>query len=350
MVWGKFWLKVNLFIRFLEICTYRINCVGLGEVENMGKNLYAPKWVQAFFHSFSQVVLVQNMMSGALILAAFFVFSFEANNWNIVIVAIIAAIVGNVTAKILRIDDDAIAAGLCGFNPVLVGLAAAIFFVEVDVYIIGILGSILVIPTAVIINGICSRFGVPGFTMPFITMTWFFMLVSFQIDLLTAVGREGALVYYASGAVNSATIGVLEFENVLIKGIGQIYFLDSIIASLMILVAFAIDRWHLVFKIAAVTVVSVAISVIFGADIALLNGGLFTYNVILVLMGMETFSKNKDNIHNYVVLVFLGVVLVALVDYALPSLLMPFALPRLTFPFVFVAWALLYFEQHLSND
>ena len=140
------------------------------------------------------------------------------------------------------------------------------------------------------------------------------------------------------------------WDGALTKGIGQIYFLDSVIASLMILVAFAIDRWHLAPKIAGVIVVGIAMTFIFQADLFLLSIGLYTYNGILVLMGMETFSKNKDNVPRYFVLVLFGLVLVSLVDFALPSLLNTFALPRLTFPFVFVAWVMLYFEQHLSAD
>lgn len=311
----------------------------------MAKDINVPKWVKAFFHSFSQVVLVENVISGALILASFFVFSWEVQNWNIGIIAVLSAIVGNVTAKLLGNDEDAIAAGLFGFCPVLVGLAGATFFAGKDVYIFGILGSILAIPITTIINKLCSRLGLPGFTMPFIATTWFLILVSFQTGLLTAVGREGGLV--ANGVL---TNGALEWKNVLTKGIGEIYLLDSVYASLLILVAFAIDRFDLAIKIAAVILVNIGLGLLFKVDTATLNMGLYTYNSILVLMGMETFSKNKDNPAKYWSLVFLGLVLVALVDYGLPSVLKPFALPSLTFPFVLTTWALLYFEQHLSNN
>jgi len=312
----------------------------------MGKNIdTAPKWIKAFFHSFSQVVLVENVISGALILASFFVFSWQVSNWNIGIIAIVAAIVGNVTAKLLGNDDDAIAAGLFGFNPVLVGLGAATFFTGIDVYIVGILGSILVIPLTTVINKLCERKGLPGFTMPFIAMTWFFILVSFQTGLLDAVGRAGMLVSSSGGTI----AGTLEWPGLLTKGIGQIYLLESVYASLLILVAFAVDRWHLAIKIAMVILVTICLGLVFRVDIGLLNIGLFTYNSILVLMGMETFSKNKGNAVKYWLLVLLGLVVVVLVDYAAPTVLMPFALPTLTFPFVLVTWGLLYYEKHMSN-
>ena len=79
----------------------------------MGKDINAPMPIAAFFHSFSQVVLVQNVISGALIIGAFFAMAFfhqdEAlRNPHVAILPIIAAIVGNVTAKMLGNDDQAI--------------------------------------------------------------------------------------------------------------------------------------------------------------------------------------------------------------------------------------------------
>lgn len=312
-----------------------------------------PKPLKAFLHSFSQVVLVENVISGILIVAAIFIFSWEVSNWNIGLAAVVAAIVGNITAKVLGHDEGAICSGLFGFNPVLVGIGAATFFTGIDVYIIAVLGSILVIPLITVINKICSRFGLPGLTMPFIAMTWFFILISFQTGLLTAVGREGTLVEV--GAVSGAVVlnvNEVIWIDALTKGIGEIYLLDSVVASLVILVAFAIDRWHLAIKIAGAIVVSLIMGLIFDVDMWTLNMGLYTYNAILVLMGMETFSKNKDEgsfcrSNRYWLLVLLGLVFVCLVDYAMPTILMPMALPTLTFSFVLVTWGLLYFEQQL---
>lgn len=302
-----------------------------------------PKWLKAFLHSFSQVVLVENVISGILIIAGILVFSYEINNWDVAILAILGAIIGNVTAKLLGNDEDAIAAGLFGFNTVLVGIAAATFFSGRDAYIVGILGSFLTIPLTTIINNLFSRLGLPGFTMPFIAMTWFFILISFQTNLLTAGSRAGAL------AVPSVLEnGPLVLKDVLTKGIGEIYLLDTVVGSILIFIAFAIDRWHLAIKIALTILVSIGLGLIFKVNTNTLNMGLYTYNAILVLMGMETFSKNKENSTKYTLLVLLGLICVGLVDYAAPTVLGVFALPTLTFPFVLVTWGLLYFEQHLK--
>ena len=312
----------------------------------MGQNIKAPKWLKAFLHSFSQVVFLENIISGALILAGIAVFSYEIGNWDPTILAIIGAIVGNITAKVLGNDENAITSGLFGFNPVLVGIAATTFFSGPDAYIITILGSILVIPLTTVINNLCGRLGLPGFTMPFIAITWFFILVSFQTNLLNAGGgRAGAL----------ATTKVLEngqvlWKEALTKGLGEIYLLDTVYGSLLIFLAFAIDRWHVAIKIALTIAATIIMGMIFKVDINVLNLGLYTYNAILVYMGLETFStnnKNKDYV-KFGALVVLGVVSSCLTDYAAPTVLAVFGLPSLTFPFVLVTWATLYFEKHLN--
>lgn len=310
----------------------------------MKKDNSLPNWLKAFLHSFSQVVLVENILSGILILAAIFVFAFEANNWHIGILAVVGAIVGNLTAVLFKNDENAIASGLFGFNTVLIGIAAATFFDTQTAYIVAILGSFLAIPLTTVINNLCGRLGLPGFTLPFILITWFFILVSFQTNLLQFGGaREGALA--TSAVLGSDPVNWLD---ALTKGIGEIYLLDSVIASVMILVAFAIDRWELALKIAAVILVTIGLGIVFKVDTTTLSMGLFTYNSILVLMGMETFSKNKDNVQKFALLVLLGVVFAVLVDYASPAVLGVFALPSLTFPFVLVTWGMLYLEQHLN--
>ena len=323
----------------------------------MGKNINFPKPVKAFFHSFSQVVLVENVISGLLILAAFFVWSFEVSNFHIAALAIVAAIVGNVTAKLIGCDEGAITSGLFGFCPVLVGAAAAVFYTfeggVMDAYIVAILGSILVVPLQIIINGLCAKLGLPGFTMPFIAMTWFFVLVSQGAGILTACGWCGTTpvaggLVGTGAAAEAATFANIEWVNALTKGFGEVFLLDTVIGSLLIVAAFAIDDIKNVIKLALVVLFTIVFAVAFQASAGTLNAGVFTYNSILVLMGMEVFSKNKDNPTKYWLLVLLGLVSVGLVDYALPSIVGTFGLSNLTFPFVLVTWGLLFLEQKLN--
>lgn len=326
----------------------------------MGKDINAPMPIAAFFHSFSQVVLVQNVISGVLIVGAFCAMAFfhegDLGNPHVAIIPILAAIVGNVTAYLLGNDEQAISDGLFGFCPVLVGAAAAIFYTydgaPIDGYVVGILGSVLVVPLQMIIGNLTGRLGIPGFTMPFIAMTWFMLLVSTGCGLLTgcpwtsAAPIAGALV---DGAAPAAEPVAVNWLNAMFYGYGEVYLLDTLIGSILIWVAFAVDSWKNAIKLVFVSAFVIVLTLVFGGNVGTLNAGVFTYNSILVLMGMEVFSKNKDNPARYWFLVILGLVSVYLVDLALPAVVGTFGLSNLTFPFVLVTWGLLLLEQVLPE-
>ena len=329
-------------------------------------DISAPKPVRAFFNSFAQVVFIENVISGIIILLAFFVAGLEGTGWDFAsfnsyiygIFAIIGAVVGNVTAKMIGNDEDAIASGLFGFCPVLVALGAAVFCGDLtSAFIVCVLGSILVIPVTTIINKMCSRFGLPGFTMPFIVITWFFILISFQTGIIN-YARNGALVganfkeltqnvipeLVAPGAFPPAPeeVGIVAL---LTKGWAEIYILDSVYASVMILVAFFIFRWDFGVKAIIAVAFSIALGYALQVDMNSLYAGLYSYNAILVMGAMETFSTSKDNPTRYWLLVLLGLTLGVLIDYALPSIVGTFGCPSLTFPFVAAGWLTLYFEK-----
>ncbi len=347
----------------------------------MGSKVNAPGWLKAFLHSFSQVVFVENIFSGILVIAAFAVWAWEipnaaagtysslmvSNSWNIVILPVLAAIIGNVVAYFFANDKGAIASGLFGFNPVLIGCGAAVFFAGPEAYIVTIIASLLVTPVTTVINNLCSRKGVPGFTLPFIVMTWFFILVSYNTGLFQALGWSlGAPAMHAKGAITqvtetlaasgtfeaaaASTPATLSWVDALTKGFGEVWLLDTVIGSVLIFLAFALDRWKVALKLVVVVLITIGLGMALQVNTGTLNAGVYTYNGILVFMGMETFSKYKDNTPKFWLLVILGLVLAFLLDLALPVFFGQFGLPILTFPFVVATWAILYLEQHLSPD
>ncbi|MGB7616060.1 MAG: urea transporter, partial [Pseudolabrys sp.] len=74
-----------------------------------------------------QVMLQDNPLSGALFLAAIAWGSFAAGAPQIAIGGILALLVATLTAYWVRADEKSLAAGLYGFNGILVGLALPTF-------------------------------------------------------------------------------------------------------------------------------------------------------------------------------------------------------------------------------
>lgn len=296
-------------------------------------------WLKSFVHSFSQVIFLENILSGLFIIVGIGIYSYEVKNYHILLIPILANLLANATAKILGCDTKKIISGLFGFNAVLIGLAAVVFFpAPYAAYLVAGLGSILSIPLTLLINFLCGKLQLPGFTFPFIAITWLFILIAPQTKLLNCID----LTSPTSAPVNGAIV----WQNALTKGLGEIYLLDSVIASLFILAAFALDNWKHALKVIGAILLSTLLALIFQANTQMINSGMYAYNAILVLAALETFSKIKTKRREYTMLVLFALLLCACFDYALATVLHVFALPVLTFPFVMVAWIVLYFTQN----
>ena len=292
-----------------------------------------PDWLKAFFHSFSQVVILENVLSGILIIAGIFVYDIRFG-----ILSVIAAAIGNIVAKVVVNDDAAITSGLYGFSPVLIGIAGGLFFTGTASFVVAILGSMIAVPLTVVLNNLLGRFSLGSYTLPFIVTTWFFILISFSSNLLQSSTAAGL-----AEAANLPNTGLV-FPDVLLKGIGEIFLLDSIWSSLLILLAFAVDNLKIALEVVAVILLTIAIGMLFQVNADTLNMGLFTYNSILVLMGVEVFGLSKTAMGKYGLILF-GVLMAVMVDLAVLPVLGVFALPALTFPFVLTTWIILFFEQ-----
>lgn len=300
----------------------------------MNENNQIISITKSFFHSFSQVVLLENILSGMLILFAIIVFDYK-----LAILACLSVILGNIFAYVLTQDRESIISGLYGFCPLLVGIASGVFFSGFECYIAACIGSLLCIPLTIVINKICSRFLLPGFTFPFILMTWFLILLSFSGNLLTT-GQTPQLAEHIIHSNDS-----LVFPDIIFKGIGEIFLLDSTISSLLILLAFVIVSWKLALSIMVTIALTLLLGYVFKVDFNTLSLGLISYNSILTFMGIETFSVS-EGIKKYG-LIILGIIYTVLIDMAAPTVLGVFGLPSLTFPFVLVTWIILYLEKQL---
>jgi urea transporter len=132
--------------------------------------------VSAFFASLltnvSQVVLVDNLWSGALILIGLFIAS-----WKVGVVALIGSVVGSVTAIVMGEPWSEIANGLANYSGVLTAIALSVAFLKSSV------GSwVYSLPWIVItavVTLLMHRLGVETYTWPYILTTWVALIVAF---------------------------------------------------------------------------------------------------------------------------------------------------------------------------
>jgi urea transporter len=195
-----------------------------------------------------QVVFMNSPITGLLILVA----AWTYDPW-FGFAGTIGVIASTLAGIALGFDRGAIHAGLYGFNGVLVGLGLALFLdppwdalVIVWIIVLSALSSVLMGALAAVFGG---AWGVPPFTLPFNITTLLFLVTALNI----AFGRLSALVEPALPAVNGPDVSVslretadatgstdaMAILNAIFRGIGQLFFLNSILAGVLIIIGIA---------------------------------------------------------------------------------------------------------------
>ena len=132
----------------------------------------AVELVQIFFRNIAQVFLLDNVYSGAIILAGIFIASITAG------VAVVAgSLIAIIVAILLGADPASVSAGLYGFSPVLTALAVGAIFLKPSVRIA--LYAALATVATVFVQGaldvIMDPMGLPSFTAPYVLTMYLFI-------------------------------------------------------------------------------------------------------------------------------------------------------------------------------
>lgn len=134
--------------------------------------------VPAFFISIltnvSQVVLVDNIWSGALILIALFIAS-----WKVGLAAVTGSVLGTVVAIIMGEPWSEISNGLANYSGVLTAIALSVTFVKSSVG--SWLYSLPWIAITAIVTLLMHRLGLDTYTWPYILTTWVALVVAYYL-------------------------------------------------------------------------------------------------------------------------------------------------------------------------
>ena len=93
-------------------------------------------FITASLKGISQVILIENVITGLLILIAITIDSYYLG-----IIALLSAIIGTLVGKFGGADEQTINQGLLGYNSVLTGMALALFLSGPYMWIIALVGS-----------------------------------------------------------------------------------------------------------------------------------------------------------------------------------------------------------------
>lgn len=287
----------------------------------------------------SQVSLIENTISGLIILAAITITSYSLG-----IIALLSAMVGTFVGKIGGADQEAIEQGLFGYNSVLTGMALALFLKGNDRWIIALVGAaIAAIFTAAMMHYM-RQSSIPVLTFPFIILSWFLLLTSYR---LVSFHLSPDLVPQTLSHWTLNIEGETNWFNGAVNGIGQIYFLDHTISGILLFIAFFWAGWKFGLYALIGDVAALLASYLLGGEHHSIFLGLYGYNAILTIIAVSVVFKenNRNGLFIGIIAAFLTVPITA----SISTWLIPFGLPALTMPFVLTTWLFLGARKVLPN-
>lgn len=271
--------------------------------------------LRALLAGFAQIFLQQHPGCGLLVLIAILIGAPDL---------LPGALLGGLTAMLLAqrrgYPPADIAIGLYGYNGILLGLLLSLKLpwtplLPALIIASAALSSLLLAPW---MRRMRKQGWLPAFTFPFVLLGWLLLalIAQLQLSLATPVGVPA-----------TPELSVLQLILGVLRGLGQVIFLDSPLAGLCLLLGLLSSNWR-----AALWAVLGSSS---GFTLALFHGwpsdsalaGLYGYNATLAAIAL---AQN----HRCPLLPAIGILLALLLQPGFSAL----GLPALTMPFILACW------------
>ncbi|SHM59319.1 urea transporter [Chitinophaga jiangningensis] len=262
-----------------------------------------------------QIMLQGNVWTGLLFLIGIFYDSVTMG-----VGALLATAIGTGVAVLLKYPPEEIAQGLYGFSAALVGVALTFYFeAQPVIWVALVIGSAL---AAIFQHALIKR-NIPGFTLPFIVITWVFLFLFRHLYMVPPSSEV------------TATLPVYQDFTVSTHGFGEVIFQGSMTAGLLFFLGVFVSSPISALYGMAASVVGAYISMQFAEPMDDVHMGLFSFNAVLCAI---TFAGNRKRDGLYVLV---SVVLAVLIDVGMLMLDMTV----LTFPFVLASWLTLLIKK-----
>ncbi|WP_255549998.1 urea transporter [Sporosarcina sp. E16_3] len=273
---------------------------------------------------FSQVMLMNNAISGGLILLGIILHSPFLG-----LMALLSSMVGTLTGKYCGGDKIAVSQGIYGFNSILSGIAVMLFLQNDWNWLIALFAAVAAALLMVFLSEFLAKRNIPLLTFPFIIVTWISLFAAYRFD---ALHINPSFVTSSPANWNLPVEGKPNFLLGLIKGVGEVFIIDSLWAGSLILIALFVAGWRFGVYATIGTFVSWLTAYSLGVDVELLDLGLYNYNAVLTMIAVGLmFDKNN----NYFPL--MGIFAAAMtvpIAAGMDLILNPNGLPVLTSPFI----------------
>lgn len=285
------------------------------------------KWLKMTLTGIGQIFLQENGLVGLVIVIAMFF-----SHWILGVGCFLGALLGTLTAQLLRYPEQQIKQGLYGFNASLAFMCVMFTFGETDasnplIWVIGIISSVV---ATLIMREFVKRQKV-AFTFPFVLTCWFFCWGVAQLELFGLTQTTPPL----ADLVNSSEKLPMPFY-----AWAEVNFGSNAITGVLLFFAIAISSpvaamWGL----AASAVGSFFAHSLLGVDQNTLANGIYGFSPILVACA---FAGTKRRDFAYVIV---GSLLAVLIQYVVSLA----GIAAYTIGFIVASWLLLIVKKSIDN-
>lgn len=299
--------------------------------ENIFERITLGKLMIISLKGISQVMLIENTLSGLLILIAITIVDYQLG-----ILTFLSAIIGTLVAYVAGGDRGVISQGLFGYNSVLVGQALYLFLTGNMRFMIALAAAALVAIFTAAAMHILKGTGIPILTFPYIVLAWFLLLTSYQLN---SFQLHSSLVPRSLFQIGIDTEVIVHFIDGVVNGIGQVYFQGTLLSGILIIISVFWENWKLGVYAMIGSLIAWMSAYVLEADVTALNLGLYGYNAVLTMLAVAgVFDADKP------IAPLTGVIAAAVtvpITASINTWLMPYGLTALTMPFVLVTWTFL---------
>lgn len=285
-----------------------------------------------------QVMFQNNAWTGLLIMIGIFWGSYFADGKPAPLVAwgaLVGLITSTATGYLFESKDDG-DQGLWGFNGILVGCAVFTFLGNtVWAWTAMILGSAMTVIARRAFNNVFALFNTTSYTFPFIAVSWIILLSARLMGELPPIG-EATASFPTENASPELSFTLSELIKCWLRGISQVFLVDSWVTGLIFIVALAVCSRRAAAWAMISSALALLVAIAFNADHIDIANGLFGYSPVLTGIALGcTFYKPNVKVFFYALT---GVVFTVFVQAAMDVLLFPVGVATLTAPFCVATW------------
>lgn len=279
---------------------------------------------------FSQVMLIENATSGGFILLGI-----TLHSPFLGLMALLSSLVGTLTGTHCGGDRIAVSQGIYGFNSILSGIAVMLFLQNDWNWVIALFAAVMAAFLMVFLSKFLAKWKIPLLTFPLIFVTWVSFLAAYRFNALRV---NPSFVTSSPANWHLPVEGKPNFFLGLIKGVGEVFIIDSLWAGSLILIALFVAGWR--FGVYAIigTFVSWLTAYSLGVDVELLDLGLYNYNAALTMIAVGLMFDEKSN---FPLIGIFAAAMTVPIAAVMDLILYPYRLPELTIPFIISTWLFL---------